>query len=808
MPDNATAQVIINIPTRKIDKPFSYVIPAHLSAITIGWRVLVPFGNRRVEGFVVGLEIESTQGLKPILEALDNYPWFDNNMLATAKWLSEYYLCSLAEAMRLFIPGQSGIKIQKSYQTPAELDWEHAAILLSKKPAEYRTILTYIYEHGPVTLNNLTKLSSQINPIIKFFLQHKLIITANSINKRGQAASLTVINLAVSREVAADTEKALPKNNTAQRRLLQALLHTQELTTVELRRLAIAPNTVKKMADQGLVTVRNVPVFRNSYAGLNRQAANLSLTAEQLQVLQELIPAIRNERYSSFLLHGVTGSGKTQVYIQAVAEARRLNKQAIVLVPEIALTSQIIARFQAAFDNDIVVIHSKLSVGERYDAWRRLQTGQAGIVIGARSALFAPVNQLGLIIIDEEHEFTYKQEEAPRYHAREVALARAKFAAATVILGSATPSIETYFQALQGRHKLLSMKKRVDDAPMPSVTVVDMRQELAQGRRSVISLPLQDMLTETLAKKEQAIILLNRRGYSTFVLCRECGHVLTCRHCDISLVYHAPSKILRCHYCQEKQAVPDVCPECGSRYIKYFGTGTQKVEEALKGLFPLAKIIRMDQDTTSRKMAHAKILSAFAAGSYDILLGTQMVAKGHDISNVTAVGIISADTALNLPDFRAAEKTFALLTQAAGRAGRGSKTGRVVMQTYNPEHYAIIAGAEHNYSKFYQNEIGFRQQLCYPPYTSLIKITVQSDNELTVHRQASQLAAELTQKLSIADTAIIGPFPASVNKIKDIFRVNILIKTQNLAAITKEIYSMNIVSRNNVIVDIDPVNVL
>lgn len=804
-----TAQVIVNIPARSINKPFSYIIPAHLSKINIGWRVLVPFGNRKVEGFVVGLSPECTEGLKAILAVLDDYPWFDDNMLQTATWVSQYYLCSLAEAMRLFVPGLSGIKTQKAYQAAAEINYEEAAILLNNKPQEYRLALTYIYDHGPVTLTDLTKLPGNIDAIINFFLQQKLIIHADTVSKRGKANTKTIINLAVSKEVAAQTEQMLPKTKAAQRRLLQALLQDNELTLPQLRQLNITQATVKKLAEQGLITSRSVPVLRNSYDSIHQQAADeVSLTQPQEHALQLIIPAIKARTYKSFLIHGVTGSGKTLIYIKAVAEARRHNRQAIVLVPEIALTSQIVARFQATFGNDVVVIHSKLSVGERYDAWRRLQSGQAGIVIGARSALFTPAHDLGIIIIDEEHEFTYKQEESPRYHARQVALIRARLAGATLVLGSATPAIETYFQALNGTHTLISMNKRVDDVPMPQVTLVDMRQELAQGRRSVISLPMQEMLAATLAKKEQAVILLNRRGYSTFVLCRECGHVLKCGHCDISLVYHTPGNSLRCHYCQERHAVPDTCPECGSRYIRYFGAGTQKVEEALTTLFPTAKIVRMDQDTTRGKMAHDKILAAFAAGTYDILLGTQMVAKGHDIPNVTAVGIISADTALNLPDFRAAERTFALLTQAAGRAGRGTKSGQVIMQTYNPEHYAITAGSEHNYLAFYENEIAFRRQLNYPPFANLIKITVQAADETIVHRNANKLAVELAQQMDGMAAAIIGPFPASVHKIKDVFRVNILIKTEDLSAVTGLFTVLEISSRKDVIVDVDPVNVL
>jgi len=802
-----TAQVIVNIPTRSLDKPFSYTIPDALPGVAVGSRVLVPFNNRKVEGFVIGLTTGDTERLKPILDVLDDYPWFDDNMLATANWLTDYYLCSLGEAMRLFIPGQSGIKTKKAYQAPTDITLEQAAALLHNKPEEYSTVLTYIYERGPVTLVDIAKLTNFPEVMIRFFIQHKLIVSSDTVSKRGRANITTMINLAVSREVAAQIGQKLPRKNAAQRRLLNALLASEELAATELRSLNITQDTVKRLADQGLVASRSVPVFKDSYAGKCIQAVEVTLTLEQSQALNLIIPAIDNKAFTSFLIHGVTGSGKTQVYIKAVAQARRLERQAIILVPEIALTGQIVARFKTAFGDDVVVMHSKLSVGERHDAWRRLQSGQAGIVIGARSALFSPVSSLGLIIIDEEHEFTYKQEEAPRYHAREVALTRAKLAGAVVILGSATPAVETYYRALQGQHRLISMSKRVDNTPMPPVTVVDMRQELAKGRRSVISQAMQDMLSETLAKREQAVILLNRRGYSTFVLCRECGHVLKCRHCDIALVYHAKANALRCHYCQERHNVPDICPECSSRYIRYFGAGTQKVEEALAALFPAARIIRMDQDTTSGKMAHDKILAAFTAGTYDILLGTQMVAKGHDIPTVTAVGIISADTALNLPDFRAAEKTFALLTQAAGRAGRGEKTGRVVMQTYNPEHYAVTAGAAHNYQEFYRQEIEFRQQLNYPPYSNLIKITVQAEDEINVHRTANSLAIELSQ-FSGQQTTIIGPFPASVTKIKDIFRVNILIKTYVLPIVAGQLAALGVASRKNIIVDIDPVNIL
>ena len=487
---------------------------------------------------------------------------------------------------------------------------------------------------------------------------------------------------------------------------------------------------------------------------------------------------------------------------------RRKNRQAIVLVPEIALTSQIVARFKKRFGDDVVVIHSKLSTGERYDTWQKLRTKQAGIVIGARSAIFAPLPDLGIIIMDEEHEFTYKQEESPRYHTRQVALTRARLADGILLMGSATPAVETYFKALHGEHTMLLMPKRIAGAALPEVTVVDMREELKQKRRSVISLPLQELLAEAISKKEQAIILLNRRGYATFVMCRECGHIVRCKHCDISLVYHAVGNLLRCHYCQSIESTPEICPACSSSYIKFFGTGTQKLEENLLKSFPGIRIVRMDQDTTGGKMAYDRILDAFAQGDYDVLLGTQMVAKGHDVKNVTAVGIIAADSILNLPDFRAAERVFALLTQAAGRAGRGDKPGKVVVQTYNPEHYAVVAGASHNYQAFYEAEIVFRQSLSYPPYGQILKLTIQGEEEGKTRSQAEDIIRELRRLIQDDKTDIIGPFPAPVARIKDIFRMNIIIKATDLTCVKPYILGMELPTRPDVIIDVEPISIM
>ncbi|HEY3425301.1 MAG TPA: primosomal protein N', partial [Negativicutes bacterium] len=778
------AQIWVNIPTRSINKPYSYRLPESMDYVDIGWRVLVSFGNRQVEGFVIELADGDTSDLKPVSDVLDSEAWFNENMLKTAQWLSEYYLCPLAEALRLFIPGKSGIKAFNTFRLADDIDSEQAAVHLAGKSPEYHHLFMYLYQHGLTNLIILKKhFGLSVVKILNSMVRCGCVIRESVAKKTNQTRYQTMIQLAIPREIAAALQENLT-GKPAQQRLVAALVSHEQLDAKTLKNLHISQDTVKRLLQSGVVAQKPVQIVRDSYAMMQSVSTTVVLSPEQKQVLMAMLPTIKAQQYQSFLLHGITGSGKTQVYIEAVAYARQSNRQAIVLVPEIALTGQIVARFKARFGDDVVVIHSKLSAGERSDTWQRLRSSQAGIVIGARSAVFAPLPDLGIIIIDEEHEFTYKQEESPRYHTRQVALFRSQLAGATVVFGSATPAIETYYHSLNGQHTLLTMSARIDGALLPTVEIIDMREELRQRRRSVISLPLQNLLSVTITRGEQAIILLNRRGYATFVLCRECGHIMRCSHCAVSLVYHATGKVLRCHYCQSTESVPDICPACGSHYIRFFGTGTQKLEEELERLFPDIRIARMDQDTTGGKMAHDRILNAFAKGEYDILLGTQMVAKGHDVKNVTAVGIITADTALNLPDFRAAERTFALLTQAAGRAGRGQKPGQVVVQTYNPEHYAIQASITHDYNTFYQTEIKYRQELGYPPFGQMIKLTVQATDEKKVRRHAETITAQLRNSLkTFQHTEVIGPFPPPVTKINDIFRLNILIKTPDLTNI-------------------------
>jgi len=806
---NEIAQVIVNIPVRTVNKAFSYSIPSELDYVNIGWRVVVPFGGRKVEGFITGMNSGDTSGLKPLLDTLDDGPWFDEHMLKTAQWICDYYLCTLAEALRLFIPGKAGIKSNSAFRANEECGEQDVIKLLTAKPVIYGQLYHFLLNEGQHSLTQLEKkFGDGIKRVIRSLVRSGLITIESVTRNTNHAKFMRYVELAISADEAQQVRNSLA-NRPAQKRLLDLLLAKQSLPLAVLKADGVNADTVKRLVDTGAAVIKERQLLRDSYADIRCVASDVQLTGEQQSALEAILPAVEAKQHKSFLVHGITGSGKTQVYLEAVAAVRCLGRQAIVLVPEIALTNQIVTRFKARFGDDVVVIHSKLSVGERFDAFQRLKSNQAGIVIGARSAIFAPVQNLGLIVMDEEHEFTYKQEETPRYHTRQVALYRGKLSGAPVILGSATPSLESYYLALSGNHQLLSMPSRVDDALLPKVTTVDMREELALGRRSVLSESLVDLLTDTLKRGEQAVIVLNRRGYATFVLCRECGLVLKCRHCSVSLVYHASEKTLRCHYCQALEAIPDVCPVCQSRYIRYFGTGTQKVEEELNKNFPQARIVRMDQDTTGGKLDSDRIMHEFAAGKYDILLGTQMVAKGHDVKNVTAVGILAADSALNLPDFRSAERTFALLTQAAGRAGRGNLPGHVVVQTYNPDHYAVTTAAAQDYCSFYEQEIIYRSQLQYPPFAELMKLTVLAANEQQALMQSNEIVAslkELTEPCS--DVKILGPAPAAVARVKDVYRMNILVKGKSLEHVKEKISQARLHYRPDLLIDVDPVSLL
>ena len=477
-------------------------------------------------------------------------------------------------------------------------------------------------------------------------------------------------------------------------------------------------------------------------------------------------------------------------------------------MPEIALTGQVVLAFKAYFPDDLVVMHSRLSLAERNDAIIRVRRQEAGIIIGARSALLTPADDIGLIILDEEQDMSYKQDESPRYHARVVAEKLAGLHDAILLLGSATPSMESYYRARTGELTLLTMPKRIGDMPLPVVHCVDMRQELRMGNRHIISGALRQLIERTIARHQQVIIMLNRRGFSTFVMCRSCGEVIRCRYCGLPLVYHRSGRLL-CHHCDVQEPVPDVCPKCGSRYIKYFGSGTEKLEQELRELVPSARVIRMDRDTTTTKFAHQDILASFRRQEYDILLGTQMVAKGHDIPNVTAVGVISADSSLNMPDFRAAERCFMLITQTAGRAGRHGLRGEVVIQTYNPDHYAVTCGIRQDYEGFFAKELTLRKELFYPPYSRLIKLLYQSEDEEKARQEATTLIHHFEQFFAgVSEQKIIGPSPAMIACFRGVYRFVVLIKTGNLPAAQAFLRQEGLHLRTDVAIDIDPLTML
>ena len=505
-----------------------------------------------------------------------------------------------------------------------------------------------------------------------------------------------------------DRIKTIEKRSAYMADILRLLAQNDELFLDQLRAATGAPlSSFKNLEKQGLIRIEHHEVYRNPWKyeyDIGKQPE--VLTKEQQEAISEIHRAI-GKGYERFLLQGVTGSGKTEVYIHAARKALEMNKQVIVMVPEISLTPQTVERFKNHFGQQVAIMHSGLSVGERFDEWHRIRNQQVDIVVGARSAIFVPLQRLGLVIIDEAHEDSYKSDMRPRYHAIDVACKRCELEGAVLLLGSATPSIAQHYTAQNGEYKMIYMKHRIDNKPLPPVEIVDMRKEIVRGNRSILSGTLYNAMSDVLRKREQAILLLNRRGYAHFVSCRSCGFVLKCSNCDISLTYHAYGKILKCHYCGQNYSYPAICPKCKSRYIKHFGIGTQRVEEDLKKLFPQARIVRMDMDTTSAKGAHQRILSDFREGKYDFLLGTQMVAKGLDFPGVTLVGVIVADTALNIPDFRSCEKTFQLITQVAGRTGRGEKGGKVIIQSYQPHHYAIQFASRHDYSGFYEKRSGY-----------------------------------------------------------------------------------------------------
>jgi primosomal protein N' (replication factor Y) (superfamily II helicase) len=535
---------------------------------------------------------------------------------------------------------------------------------------------------------------------------------------------------------------------------------------------------------------------------------HLTPNEEQQKALDSVMDSIDSRKHKVFLLHGVTGSGKTEVYLQSIDHALSHGFSSIILVPEISLTPQTVARFKARFGERIAVLHSKLLGSKRISEWRRINSGEAQIIIGPRSAIFAPVKNLGLIVVDEEHETSYKQEDVPRYNAKDVAIKRAEISSAVVILGSATPSLESFYAAKNGNITLIKLPERIDSRLMPAVDIVDMREEMTRAKKvPIFSQKLREWIEKDIAEKKQVILFLNRRGFSTFINCKKCGYVIKCKRCSVSLTYHFDKKKLTCHHCSFTMTPPDICPECNSSYLKYWGLGTEKVESEAHRLFPGARIARMDTDSTQKRGDHDKVLSRFKDGHIDILIGTQMIAKGLDFPKVTLVGVVSADTALNIPDFRSGERTFDLLTQVAGRAGRGDLGGRVIIQSYTPQHYSIQAAKTHDYNTFYEKEILLRKELYLPPFCHMVNLTLRGRKEERVFNASQNLKSSIDDENMSKKIDILGPAPSPISKMKGMYRWNIFLraeKVEYMTAILKKVLSKNKTSGIIVTVDVDP----
>ncbi|KDE32807.1 primosomal protein N' [Bacillus altitudinis] len=761
------AEVIVDVTTKAIDRPFDYRVPDRFKGLVkAGMRVVVPFGPRKIQGFVTKIKEETdvqSGNIKDIVDLFDLSPVLTDELLELSHWLTEKTLSYHITALQSMLPAAMKAKYEKEIQV---LSAEELPQSLKELFGQQESIL---YADIP---------PEQLKPIQKHVQKGHLEVRYHVSQKSGKKKVRT-LQTAVSKEKLEEKQEQLKKNAVKQKALLAFLLQANETTFLAKdlqQQTGASSQTIKALIQEGLLTESYEEIYRDPYRDREfTPSTPLDLTTEQAEAAKPIHQAVSDDKHETFLLHGVTGSGKTEIYLQTIDHVLQKGKEAIVLVPEISLTPQMVQRFKERFGSNVAVLHSGLSTGEKYDEWRKIHRKEVKLVVGARSAVFAPFENLGMIIIDEEHESSYKQEEMPRYHAKDVAIERAGRHQCPVVLGSATPSLESYARAKKGVYTLLTLKRRVNQQQLPHVSLIDMREELRNGNRSMFSEELMLRLKEVLERKEQAVLFLNKRGYSSFVMCRDCGYVEQCPHCEISLTYHRFQKRLKCHYCGHEAPVPAECPECHSEHIRYFGTGTQRVEEELTKVLPEARVIRMDVDTTSRKGAHEKLLTSFGNKEADILLGTQMIAKGLDFPDVTLVGVLSADTSLHIPDFRSSEKTFQLLTQVSGRAGRHEKAGSVIIQSYTPSHYSIELTKQHDYEAFYEQEMLHRRHQSYPPFYFLAMVTV-SHEEVTKAAHVTDKIVQFLKMNCAPNTRILGPAASPIAKIKDRYRYQCVIK--------------------------------
>ena len=777
------AVVVINGTTREFDREYHYLVPeSMIDTLEPGMRVIVPFGggNTPKEGYVLGFADDSGQrNLKSIIKIIDKKPVLTEMLMKLAIWMKKRYFCTYSAAIKCMLPAGIGVK---SLQIVTLL---HTVRGLSpSKQAIIDTLAANDHTLEMGELKVLSSVKSSFNSHIKALEAAGILRVTEQYSTAVKAKTIRVAGLAMAHsEVLDDIENGVLKR-IQQIRVLEMLLENEYIAVADLTRFAAVspsvPDTLRKM---GYIYYRDIEVKRDPMKHREIIATSpLVPTREQAVVLNTAYEAIDRNTFSEMLLHGVTGSGKTEVYLQLIQHVLEQGKQAIVLVPEISLTPQMVDRFRGRFGNLVAVLHSRLSPGEKYDQWRLIRNGGARVAVGARSAVFAPLKNIGIIIIDEEHENSYKSETTPKYSAAEIAVRRCMYDGALLLYGSATPSVETFQRAMDGKISLATMKGRANALIMPNVEVVDMRKELEDGNRTIFSSRLSEEIAKNIANGQQTILFLNKRGYASFILCRSCGIRLKCRHCNITMTYHSGDNRLICHYCGYTVKLPATCPKCGSSSIRQFGTGTQKVEEDLQKYFPGCSVIRMDMDTTTGKHSHEEILDQFREKNINILVGTQMIAKGHDFPNVTLVGVLAADSLLGMDDFRASERTFQLLTQVAGRAGRGQLPGRVVIQTYNTEDYSITSACSHDYETFFRQEIGIRKRLGYPPFTNIACIIVSSVNDKLAFAKAREANEFLTLRIhsELGDELLPGPAHAPLSRLRNRYRWRILLKCESV----------------------------
>jgi primosomal protein N' (replication factor Y) len=821
-----------------LDMVFTYAIPPGMEPV-VGGRVLVPFRQQRMSGIVVELHDRPPQvKTKKVIEALDLAPVLNEHLLKLGKWIADYYLAPVGEVFRTMLPLAAEFKRAVTYRITDEGRMALHLAGMSGSPArskrtpeqqlvEFR-VLDYLAERESAREERLRGATRVAKALLAGMVRKKWI-AREDVSAALDAARLVKVAVLLAAEERAEASPPLDgpearhhtstgaakKLNANQRVAIETLAASGGRLPVEvLRGLDVPRTTISTLVRRGLIELVDEPqAFTVSVSKLKpRQSPfEFEFSAAQKEALAKIGESVASRKFTGLLLHGITGSGKTAVYLACMREVLEQGRSAILLVPEIGLTPAVAADLHQVFGDEVAILHSGLSDAERAEQWHRIRRGEARVVAGTRSAVFAPVSDLALVIVDEEQDSSYKQEETPRYHARDVAVMRAKMAGAVVVLGSATPSLESYFNAKKNKYALVELPDRVEMRPLPEVEIVDMRQEFQEtGQEQVISRKLAEEIRERLEKKEQVMVLLNRRGYSPVVLCRACGKTLQCKNCAVSMTHHKRERKMECHYCGHVEHIPDKCAHCGSEYVYFVGTGSEKLEELLHGMFPQARIGRLDRDTVRGREDFEHALNALNEGALDMLVGTQMIAKGHDIHGVTLVGVVGADMALGLPDFRAAERTFQLLTQVAGRAGRGQSPGKVVLQTYFQEHYAVQFAARHDFAGFYEKELQFRAWMHYPPYSAIANVLIRSERLDDALTWSGQLGRWF-EKTRHEGIRVLGPAAAPITRLKRDYRYHFILKSPSrekmnalLRAMLAEAAARKI-PRTQVIVDVDAV---